>query len=954
MKRLVFLPLALALGLCVATCSRYGDINRLPELLKPEWLQVGTDHRIAGDDRLVLVIGESHANVRGQLHLASVLERLLAEKQVDTVLVEGSEGPIEIGNRLDEIAGDLTPEAMAAYWQQQLNWGQISGWEYVTLIRPKTKAFGVEDMVAKLRFAIQSEGGTEAELKRDVESANRGAERLEKALSSLEQAGVSVPKARAALASHRQAIQALAAAGERYGEKRKPVLAKQIEVLENGAELEGLYKETGLAELQKKQASKEELEEWFQSLQRDKPQAAERLEELTKKREALESELKALDEAAEPSAKDLATQREVVRNSYFALANQLRHAAEAQWSGTSRPPTVVESLRQVETFFADERARARKDELVLTRPLLAERDRAMATNTAKYLKDSGARRAVLIVGAAHLEGIAENLQRLGLPYLSSRLLPQEGEEPWELEAWERRRKEVPALVSSGDLKEPTRLQEDGWWKEQAARIQIWGKAPAGQTYQIKGKDEGDVRVVYRGTLLPGERIRRAEHIVDYGPVPGHPAEVFEAWDRRLCKGLVDELSNDHVELAYAYFDLDSQRNRVYQTYTRQGARPLSTFLQSRPGTTTGSPSFVVLLSEPDVLTEEGSPRSPLWHAAREPLAGNGGNGRGQGPITLAGAAAEPDRRPGQGGNGSNSNGTGPRVATGGGNGGNGGGQGPTFVAGAAADPRRGSGKDGDGSNPTGKGPRVASGGDGGGRKGGNGHGGSGDGDRKGPSDGDYNDDRGNGEEHPPDWRWTAFFADPTRLEPTLVRTTDARRAKENVDVLLQQESLVPEEVVLLRGSQGLEDVKFTEANGANAGMVVLLASNVAEFRAAVKQAADSEKLTHKQVALITCGDLYKETAELREELLAAGVVMVWTLDRQITEQAGEQLMTQIDETLKLGIRPRNINDLVDRSIADLLQANPTNPDLKVLWESGAWVELQPVEWRTMPDVEEVG
>ena len=82
--------------------------------------------------------------------------------------------------------------------------------------------------------------------------------------------------------------------------------------------------------------------------------------------------------------------------------------------------------------------------------------------------------------------------------------------------------------------------------------------------------------------------------------------------------------------------------------------------------------------------------------------------------------------------------------------------------------------------------------------------------------------------------------------------------------------------------------------------------------------------------------------------------MVWTPDRQISKQAGEALMEQIERARLQDTKFRDINDLLERSIADLLRANPLDLALQILWESGAWVELQPVEWKVIPVIEEVG
>jgi hypothetical protein len=910
MKRHVFVLFLLVLSLGMRAPARAAStkVDLLRSALRPECVQFEADHRIAGDNRLVLIVGESHANVAGQQHLAELLQRLLDEKQVQAILIEGSEGPIEIRELLRELSKHLSPDALASYWRRQLAWGQLAGWEYVALTRPLTKAYGVEDMAAKFRYAIQSVNGSEDELKRDVESAGRGADRLEQALGAMEPTGVALPDAHAVLAHHRDAIKDLTEAAQRFGEKRKPFVTKQIELLEAGLELEKLLKDTGLAALRGQKDVEGRSEEIVLRLRRDQPQAYTRLGELMAKSKALPPELETLKREAEPAAKDLAARQSAVQSSYFALANRLRAAAEAQWdTPAARPVTVNESLRQVETFFADELALERKEEPARSHTQLADRDRAMAANTEQYMRTTGARRVVLIVGAAHLEGIAENLQRLGLPFVRTRLLPQEGEEPWEVRAWERRRVPFPVVLTPDDLKESTRLQDPVWRKEQVERVQIWGAASVGLAPPVRRKKKGDVQVLYRSSDLADERFSRGEHVVDYGPVPGHPDEIFEAWNRTLGSSLTSELSDKIVQYAYGYYDVDDQKRRDYRITTSEGDHSLSEFLRAVPGKESSQiPTYVVLLHEPDVRPENGVPRSHFWYTARRPSPAVNIPGR------VKSRAAEPEH-------GSN-----------------------TGVQPMGDQPVKS-----DRQSPV----TAAGAGGGGGRKDGNGPGTSvwdeGGGDKDGGDDVGGNDNGGD----PSDGRWTAFgFAkDPRR--PVLLRTTDVRRSRENLATLDHQKPIEPTEVALLKDAQEMEGLKFTEDDGTYAGMVILLAQNVEEFRAAVSRAAVLKKLVHKQVALITCGDLHNKTAELRESLFAGGAVMVWTPDRQLTPQAGEKLLAQIGETLKDRNKPRNINELLNRSIEELLRAHPDDPELKNLWESGAWVKLQPADWQVLPTLE---
>ena len=72
-----------------------------------------------------------------------------------------------------------------------------------------------------------------------------------------------------------------------------------------------------------------------------------------------------------------------------------------------------------------------------------------------------------------------------------------------------------------------------------------------------------------------------------------------------------------------------------------------------------------------------------------------------------------------------------------------------------------------------------------------------------------------------------------------------------------------------------------------------------------------KKLTNKQVALITCEDAQNHNAELRETLLEHGALMVWTPDREIPVQAGEQLMEQNKGRIDVSAAQRFLGDHYD-------------------------------------------
>lgn len=816
MKRLLLTLLCVLLCVCGLPLPAGADeADPLRAALRPEWIRVEADRRIAGDSRLIVVIGENHASVRGQLHLAKLLQQLLDHKQVEAILVEGSAGPIETRELASKMAELLPAPKLAEHWRRQLEWGQLAGWEYVALNRPQVPAHGVEDMAAKLRFEITQLSGTAEGVQQQLASWERGAGLLEQAITALEGAGAKFPPARTALAEYRRRLRDLGTAAQAFIEKRRPALAKQIELLELGIEIQKISRETGLAELA---GDEERLRQRWAELVRDHPAQLIRLGERIEKSQEMQRELARLASGVEPAAATLVDSQKLIEDAYFGLANQVRTAAEDRWGGGARPPAVEESSRRVERFFLDEANRAREEDRATWREQLAERDRAMAVNTAGYLREKGAKRVVLIVGAAHLEGMMAELARLGLPFVVGRLLPEDSVEPWEESAWEARRQQGVRALTLGEIKEESRLLDPVWREEQLALLKR----------ALAASVEGEVLVLADDKLafhhnrhLPDQSTPRGEQVLAYGSLPGRPEEVFEIWDRELGLRLVSELSREDVEVAYGYHQTNAEGLREDTMVTRQGKRTLDAFLRTPPGGEQGGPpSYVVGVFEPDAQKEGGVIRSPL----RDSL-GGGGRGGGNGP----------------------------------------------------------------------------------------------------PS-------------------WTVFSPqDPER--PRLVLTLDPKRGVAHIGTVRKQE-LKRLEFSFLKGLGELAQAKFGERNGANAGVVVLVVHNDGQLRDALRQAAAMNKLENKQIALITCGEAFQETSALREYLLAKGALMVWTPDRQLTPRAGERLWEQVQKTLEgypENKGPRDIDELIRRAIADLLAAEPNDPELQVLIRSWSWVELSEPE-----------
>jgi len=205
---------------------------------------------------------------------------------------------------------------------------------------------------------------------------------------------------------------------------------------------------------------------------------------------------------------------------------------------------------------------------------------------------------------------------------------------------------------------------------------------------------------------------------------------------------------------------------------------------------------------------------------------------------------------------------------------------------------------------------------------------------------------GGGAGKPPNRRWTTAFAEPggeesnARQRTELLRTINASRAKEKLGVLDHQDPLRFDRIQFVDDGN-MENLWFTPRKGNRSQVVVFLGKNDSGFRESVRRAALEGKLRNKQIALISCGDEYAETAALRELLLREGALMVWVPDRQITPHAGLRLKTEIANTFPGSKRPgpRTIQEVIERSLSKWKSQTPDDPDLKSFEQSATWVFL---------------
>lgn len=193
-------------------------------------------------------------------------------------------------------------------------------------------------------------------------------------------------------------------------------------------------------------------------------------------------------------------------------------------------------------------------------------------------------------------------------------------------------------------------------------------------------------------------------------------------------------------------------------------------------------------------------------------------------------------------------------------------------------------------------------------------------------------------------------------KPFLYRTINAKRANENLKSLDMQDPANFGNPIFFKEADilGLSKMKWTPSRGDYAQMVFIIARNKEEFRNAIKIAAKNKRFKNKQVGLIMCGDLFTETAEVRETLLRSGTLMVWHPDWQISPEAAEFLKEEIRSylnTIKPQEMPQTIDDLIYKALENWKKKEPNSFELKSLELSSTYVinlqELQEISDRAL-------
>ncbi|NIR27765.1 MAG: hypothetical protein GWN84_00170 [Gammaproteobacteria bacterium] len=973
----------------VAACDQSSAANKLATaeaLVAKAPVEVVSRHA-AADRPFVYLIGENHASVANQLELVELLKALRRESGVETILVEGSNGPFPLKKIRAEVDAGRDDDALRVYWREQLEWGRIAGYEFVALTTPGVVVHGVEDMLAKRLYETSLTTYDSPTVKLEIESYRLGALRLREGLSALEQRSTAGDTAttpdtsqlREAIVAYEQSLSEYTQAWQAYSQAMRPMRYRAREFARLRRAAEPVFARYGedLTEMKRledalnasakrfnrlsaeykrklKQYNRsilggrsfgdtgsledglddEHIKEYMEPLTRSRrrllgaevptsaglertqqklDQEYERYQRLKARYDAFvandypkikalddflrrkpsSTEVKAIEAAVESRTESIAR----LEDAYFTAANRLHALA--------RPLGV--DVNATQRFWAERREWLEQRQRETAEQELRERDAAMAENTRRYLQAHAAPLAALIVGYAHLPGMATQLRERGVGFIALRLHSSDADiEPWERRAWEARRvgaRGERLFTTDPSIKELSPLLDPRWRAEEKARFGLFEHlygVDADTVPSLRGL-VGDGRV-YEGVLSEGRVITTSrkpfdrnadlgDHVLERGPLPGRPGEYYQIIDRQRAQQSVRELSDSRTAYAYAYRTAETG-TPSYQIVTPTGKTSVRQFLESPPRTADSSvPERVVLFREPDEVQRGGVVVSPLLDRMR--ASGTGGPPHDGGSPTVSSAAPEPEpRRLPDGSDDGRAGDKAPRA------------QAPPGAGGRGTPPL----------GPPGAGGAPPSGSAG-----------------------------GSHWSHP----WLVAMLGVRPRPPRVYQTVNPRRADRNLAVLDRQRGRDLGEVAFV-DEQGLASVPFTPRDGEHARIAVFHARNTEGFRRQVTEAAALGKLRNKQVALITCGDAFVETTALREALLDGGALMVWVPERQLQVQQGRALYDYVQGVVReLGPEAgtKTIDELMMHAFQRWQREHPGDPAIRIFEQSGTWVRLDRPEFR---------
>ena len=947
-------------------------------------------------DRIVYLIGENHASVANQLELVKLLDVLRSDHGIDRILVEGSNGPFELSETRRELSQGKSGQEFASYLETQLNWGRIAGYELTALLSPDVVVFGVEDMGEKLLYAMDSTSHESTANRLEIESLQIGVERLRTFLSSarenftqieLEGSETNLAEAEMAIDDFEQAIKVYSEAIKGYSDLTKPVRESQRRIVQAMATLQPAFEEygrdlgeisrvqkqysdavddyntmvrslqrkteefnrgntssligpgkinsgdierflesrridpngelartlrkslvdqqlgTGLEEPQFGSTGKFTIKRWDTPLTvpRVTPEELEGLQRklLAKKREIDRYEdqlkrferrygnaVKELNEVKEQQdtfqkSSELELAREKMTESDLQVQDAFAHAANELLT-IARPLRI--DVSSIQNFWS-ERGEWRSQRVTeMAVESLLGRDRAMAENTVRYMQDHNVPAAALIVGYAHVKGLATQFRERGVSFVGMRLKSVDAKpQPWETRAWGQRITPTrDALFSADELKELSPLLNETWRREEAGRFKLLSELPTlDENIALANPNPTGASRIHEGLLGDGQVLitsgnpidRNAnygEFLRDQGPVSGNPGAYFQIYDRNMAVSQIKAHSNADTIFAYA-FKISAFGDTQYRIATPGGTIDARQFAEAPPqgkgGTT---PKRVVLIREPDEQRRAGVTFSPLLDRLHKGASGGGNDGPPPGNRTAAAAdAPEPGKR------GSSDQSVEKAASGNGGNRGNG-----------------GRGTDGRG----------------------------------------------------PFWThiWLGGFASKQKQNTILYQSINPERASKNLSILDRQAGNKLGKVEFIEEGD-LSTLPFSTRDGEQSRTVVLRGANTQEFRAQIEAAAANGKLRNKQVALITCGDVFVETASLREAILEGGALMVWVPERQLSISQGQKLrdfVKRVVEELGPAGETTPMSELMSRALQKWQQEQPDDSSILLLQHSSFWVRVQ--------------
>jgi hypothetical protein len=207
--------------------------------------------------------------------------------------------------------------------------------------------------------------------------------------------------------------------------------------------------------------------------------------------------------------------------------------------------------------------------------------------------------------------------------------------------------------------------------------------------------------------------------------------------------------------------------------------------------------------------------------------------------------------------------------------------------------------------------------------------------------------------------WSRFWSDARRRGPNgevawtstvqrapktqVFRTVNPERAQKHLAALDKQQPAWLGSVRVVRGPQ-LQGLLPTPERGDNARLVIFIAENVAELRAAVDEAGRNGLLEGKQVVLITCGHAYDARHNLVESVLGHGALLAWMPNRQVPVTAGERLAKEILDAVpeKPNAETARMPWIIRRALHNWQMKAPDDPELRLFEDSDWWTAREGV------------